>query len=406
VRTQQLPRFVPTVEEPGVDEMSGMPRLGYRPALDGVRGIAIAIVVAFHAFGWPGEGTLGVDLFFVLSGFLITTLLLEEHAATGRISIRGFYGRRARRLLPALFVLLAPFLLVVATVATVGSLGSPLVVGLASALTYTSNIVVAADPSAASGWMIHLWSLAAEEQFYIVWPLLLIALIRVGRLRLVGQALMALLVFAVVYRLQLVLRGASIERLYYAPDTHPDSLLIGCAFGCYCSRGRLPFWFLSSARAREVVSTLSLTLIIAAAILLGHVPARLAYELQLVPTAFALVAGVFIVCAVTGGTIVAQGLSVRPLVFLGRISYSLYLWHVPLLLAIAGVDRTVEVRTIAAVAVALALASCSWRFVESPFLRRRVRAGAERVTSQPAAPPGGVAVPDLAVGGVGASPAA
>src|SRR5436305_15046694 len=86
-------------------------RLGYSRALDGVRGIAIAIVVAFHAFGWPAGGTLGVDLFFVLSGFLITTLLLEEHARSGRISIRAFYVRRASRLLPALFALLAPFLL-------------------------------------------------------------------------------------------------------------------------------------------------------------------------------------------------------------------------------------------------------------------------------------------------------
>ena len=387
--------------------MSGRPRLGYRPALDGVRGIAIAIVVSFHAFGWPGEGTLGVDLFFVLSGFLITTLLLEEQAATGTIRIRGFYSRRARRLLPALFVLLAPFLLVVATVATAGSLRSPLVTALASALTYTSNIVVAADPSAASGWMIHLWSLAAEEQFYIVWPLLLTVLMRVGGLRLVGRALMALLVFAVVYRLQLLVRGASIERLYYAPDTHPDSLLVGCAFGCYFSRGRLPFWIPSSARAREVASALSLTLIIGAAVLLGHIPERLAYELQLVPTAFALVAGIFIVCAVTGGTIVARGLSVRPLVFLGQISYSLYLWHVPLLLAIAGVDRTVEFRTIAAVALAVIFASCSRRFIELPFLRRRPEAAAQRVASRPApAPPGGGAVPDLAVGGVGASPAA
>jgi hypothetical protein len=77
----------------GLNKMSARPRFGYRPALDGVRGIAIAIVVAFHAFGWPGEGTLGVDLFFVLSGFLITTLLLEEHEATGAISIRGCCGR-------------------------------------------------------------------------------------------------------------------------------------------------------------------------------------------------------------------------------------------------------------------------------------------------------------------------
>lgn len=368
--------------------LGGRRRLGYRPALDGVRGLAIAIVVGFHAFGWPGEGTLGVDLFFVLSGFLITTLLLEEHGATGTIRIRGFYGRRARRLLPALFALLTPLLILAgASAATTGSLHSPLFVGLASALTYTSNIVVAADASGASAWTIHLWSLAAEEQFYVIWPLLLIVLMRIGGARLVGRGLVVLLMLAVVYRLQLLARGASIERLYYGPDTHPDSLLVGCLFGCYFSRGRLPLWITSSARAREVGSALSLTLVLAAAVLLKHVPERLAYETQLVPTVFALIAGVLIVCAVTGGTVVSRGLSLRPLVFLGQISYSLYLWHVPILVALAGVHRTFELRTIAAVAVAVVLASCSRKFVELPFLHRRTEAGTGRLDGTPAPAP-------------------
>jgi peptidoglycan/LPS O-acetylase OafA/YrhL len=345
-----------------------------------VRGLAIAIVVSFHAFGWPGEGTLGVDLFFVLSGFLITTLLLEEHYRVGTISIRRFYGRRARRLLPALFFLMAPFLLLAAiSAATTGSLRSPLFVGLASALTYTSNIVVAADPSAVPAGMIHLWSLAAEEQFYIVWPLLLLVLIRAGGARLVARALVVLLMLAVVYRLQLLWRGASIDRLYYGPDTHADSLLIGCAFGCYFARGGLPVWIRSSARARELVSAVALTLVIAAAVLLEQVPQRLAYETQLLPTAFALVAGIFVVCAVAGETVVARGLSLRPVVFLGRISYSLYLWHLPLLVAFAGVNREPGLRTIAAVVVAVAVASCSRKFVELPFLHRRVGAETGRL---------------------------
>src|SRR5436190_2006280 len=106
-------------------EMREARRLGYRPALDGVRGIAIAIVVSFHAFGWPAAGTLGVDLFFVLSGFLITTLVLEEQRATGRIALSGFYLRRARRLLPALLVLLLAFLLV-----ALGSGGLRLAIGV------------------------------------------------------------------------------------------------------------------------------------------------------------------------------------------------------------------------------------------------------------------------------------
>ena len=253
-------------------------------------------------------------------------------------------------------------------------------------MTYTSNIVVAADPSAVPAGMIHLWSLAAEEQFYIVWPVPLLILIRAGGVRLVGRALVVLLTVAVVYRLQLLVRGASVDRLYYAPDTHADSLLIGCAFGCYFQRGRLPSWIVSG-RAREVASAVSLALIISAAVLLERVPQRLAYETQLLPTAFALVAGVFIVCAVTGGTVVARGLSVRPVVFLGRISYSLYLWHLPLLVAFAGVHRELRLATIAAVVVAIALASCSRRFIELPFLLRRREAGTGRSEGTPAPAP-------------------
>ena len=196
-----------------------------------------------------------------------------------------------------------------------------------------------------------------------------------------------LLMIAVVYRLQLLLRGASIERLYYAPDTHADSLLVGCAFGCYFARRGLPVWIRSSARAREVASAVTLTLVIATVVLLERIPQRLAYETQLLPTAFALVAGIFVVCAVTGETVVAKGLSLRPVVFLGRISYSLYLWHLPLLVGFAGVDRELGLPTIAAVALAVVLASCSRKFVELPYLLRRTEAGTGRLEGTPAPAP-------------------
>ena len=358
-------------------EMREARRLGYQPALDGVRGIAIAIVVSFHAFGWPRGGTLGVDLFFVLSGFLITTLLLEEHARSGRISLRGFYFRRARRLLPALFALLAPFLLLgVLTAALTGSFPGSLFLGVGGALTYTSNIITAADPRAMPAALIHLWSLAAEEQFYIVWPPLLILLIRRGGLRLLGRALGVLLAVAILYRLQLSLRGASLERIYYGPDTHPDSLLVGCAFGCYFVRGRLP-WIISSERARKVSITVALVAVVATAVLLGRVPMGLARETQLVGTAFAIAAGVLVVCAALGGSAVARALGVRPLVFLGQISYSVYLWHLPLLVAFAGLHREIGLRTVAAVAATVVVATGSRHLIELPFLARRAKARVE-----------------------------
>jgi peptidoglycan/LPS O-acetylase OafA/YrhL len=199
--------------------------------------------------------------------------------------------------------------------------------------------------------------------------------------------LVVLLMVAVVYRLQLLFRGASIERLYYAPDTHADSLLVGCVVGYFFARGRLPVWIRSSARMRETASVVTLTLIIAAVCLLEYVPQRLAYETLLLPTAFAFVAGGFIACVVTGETVVARGLSVRPVTFLGRISYSLYLWHLPLLVAFSGVDREVGVPTVAAVALAVVFASCSRRFIELPFLRRRVEPPSERVATRPSPVP-------------------
>jgi peptidoglycan/LPS O-acetylase OafA/YrhL len=347
-------------------------RLGYRPALDGLRGIAIALVVAFHAFGWPRGGTLGVDLFFVLSGFLITSLLLEEHGTTGRIDVRSFYVRRARRLLPALAVLLASFLLVGIMAAAAGSFQPRIFVGIGAAVTYSSNIVVAASPSAVPAGLVHLWSLAAEEQFYLAWPLVLVLLLRVGSVRLVIKALVALTALAVVYRVQLVMRGASIGRVYYAPDTHADSLLIGCLFACWFVRGGpAQAILLSRARTRSTVGGAALCLVIATALLFTQMPWRTAYELLIIPTGFALAAGILIASAVTGGSLLAQALSVRPLVALGGISYSLYLWHLPVLVALAGTSRHFDLRTVTAVALAVLAAAVSRRLVEAPFLSRR-----------------------------------
>src|SRR4051812_42278396 len=175
---------------PARSETSAQPatvsKLGHVPALDGLRGIAIAIVVGYHAFGFPLGGWLGVDLFFVLSGFLITTLLLEEHDRTGRVSLRAFYVRRARRLLPALGAVLALIAVVGPLYYSPGLLASIVASGL-----YAANIVrgfgqsdfLNATPAA------HLWSLAQEEQFYVLWPIALIWF----RRRLTERRLMSLL---------------------------------------------------------------------------------------------------------------------------------------------------------------------------------------------------------------------
>ena len=161
-------------------------RLGYRPALNGLRAVAITAVVLYHAtdFTFPASGLAGVDLFFVLSGFLITTLLLEEHnRARNRVALRGFYRRRAWRLLPAMFVLLALFLAGLIVIGT--ALERAIAGGIAAGVFYCMNFVLAAgNVDDMPFGLTHLWSLAAEEQFYVVWPLLLLLVFLVLRSRL------------------------------------------------------------------------------------------------------------------------------------------------------------------------------------------------------------------------------
>lgn len=195
-----------------------MKPLGYRAALDGLRCVAILPVVGLHAFGWPRQGSLGVDVFFVLSGFLITSLLLAEREATGSVSLRRFYARRALRLLPALFAMLICFL--IATLISLSVQGNldmahlrrPLL-GVAAALTYTANFAGAAGFHPAG--LGHLWSLAEEEQFYLLWPPLLFVLLRARKdlaLRIIGVGI----VLEVVERMIIALSASQIPlyRLY------------------------------------------------------------------------------------------------------------------------------------------------------------------------------------------------
>jgi acyltransferase-like protein len=177
-------------------------RLGYVPALDGLRAVAITLVVTSHAFGWPAGGWLGVDLFFVLSGFLITTLLLERR---GRDSIGNFYRRRGLRLLPALVILLGVALAVDRSF-----------FGTFAGLGYISNLVMAGGGEQLPASFTHLWSLAAEEQFYIVWPFVLFAAIKLGA-RVAFTVAAAGAIASTALAFLLFVDGASGYRLFTRP---------------------------------------------------------------------------------------------------------------------------------------------------------------------------------------------
>jgi peptidoglycan/LPS O-acetylase OafA/YrhL len=180
-------------------------RLGYVPALDGLRGLAVLLVLVAHFVGILG-GSLGVDLFFCLSGFLITTLLLEEFDHSGRVSLRTFYVRRARRLLPALVVLLV-VCLAASTIEGHRQFAVAAMTGL-----YTGNIVQAfwQPVSVAGSGLAHLWTLAEEEQFYLLWPVMLVAIAARRRPAVWIGGLIAILV---AYRIGLAAGGANHVRL-------------------------------------------------------------------------------------------------------------------------------------------------------------------------------------------------
>ena len=283
-----------------------MRRLGYVPALDGLRGIAIAAVIGEHFFALRG-GFYGVDLFFVLSGFLITTLLLEENDR-GRIHLRGFYERRARRLLPALVAFL-----VVAALFGARKYGvAHLSVLISASLFYVGNLACFFRGDLMAGTPFgHLWSLAQEEQFYLVWPLLLIQLLRRFGERALLAVLAAAFVCLVAYTGALGAAGAGWHRLNFAPDTHASGLVLGCAAALIRRRG-------SSVRGGAA----ALALFVAAAALGAQTVAWSTVGLPVVEVACA----VMVLAASQPGSF-ARALSLRPLVYLGAISYSLYVWH-------------------------------------------------------------------------------
>jgi peptidoglycan/LPS O-acetylase OafA/YrhL len=314
-----------------------------RPALDGLRGLAVLLVLLCHT--WvplvAQAGSVGVTLFFVLSGFLITRLLLAERARTGTVSYCRFYARRARRLLPALVVLLAAV-----AAYLVASHQSLLPVVLAAA--YSANLANMTGHSL--GNLDHLWSLSLEEQFYFVWPVLLPFLARHRR----PLVLLATAVAAVVtLRTGLWLTGAPVARIYYGADTRADALLVGCGLAFLGPEVAAHRWLRPAAQGGAVI--------LAATCVMPD--ASLAWVL--IPLPFAC-AAVILWAEQHPGRLV----TCRPLVLTGRISYGLYLWNLPVALTLRSWDQDIWAKGVVLVAVSFLLAGLSWFVIERPFIRR------------------------------------
>ena len=328
--------------------------------LDLLRGIAIALVMGRHAFPalLPGAGVVGVVMFFTLSGYLITGLLTGEATRTGRIDLRRFWLRRAARLLPALLLLvlgLAVVTLVVDPLDERAALPRAVLV----ALTYTADIPFDHGSDA----VFHLWTLAVEEQFYLVWPF--VVALAWGRLRwrtllvVAGIASLAACVAVVV------LVAPDVDHAYPLPTTWAVCFVIGAAARAAAGRWR-PF------RGAVAVS-LALLAVLSVIPLRGHALTYLAGG-----SAIAALTAVLLLAWGSWRTVGADSAiadaGLRGLVLLGTVSYGAYLWNYPVTLWLR--PSLGEAAGVVAVVVTLALAAVSWRYVEQPVLRRRDRRSA------------------------------
>lgn len=352
--------------------------LGYRPGLDGIRAVAIGLVLLNHTglSLFLGGGN-GVIVFFVLSGFLITKLMIEEWDRTDRVSISGFYGRRAVRILPAPTVMLVTLLIAARWITDEGAQRSYLLKEILLSATYTMNMrpllldtpVVDGEP--VTGFLGHMWSLAVEEQFYLVWPLFMVLALlplanraKVPNLLVVGAAAIALMRFA----------------LYYLPWLNPDLASISLfSFDGFALGGALAFALhhgsaprLERLLARPVVPIAALGVLI-----VDLLAGRWTHEVTSLYVVYCSIAAAAIIghIMVAPNSALSKAAALPTAVWIGKLSYSIYLWHNPIWVYFS-TDRfeaSVVVLTLAEWAVTAVAVLISYYGIEKPFMRFRKR---------------------------------
>jgi len=351
-------------------------KLGYRPELDGLRGISILLIYIHHLYPpLVRGGFLGVDIFFVLSGFLITSLLVEEWNRKGLISLKDFYIRRALRLMPAVFLLI----FITATLALIvldKRIATETYQGIWLTLSYLSNWFYAFGYFSPNNPLGITWSLAIEEQFYLTWPLLLSLALRFKLGRRWILYILALFIALISLHRKILAEhyGPSILRLYYASDTRADTLLMGCLLGLLVS------WNLLPHNKKLEISVKSLAAV--GVIFLGYLVGTKSWVClmlyqrggyTLVALSIAAILTVVIICPPKFALLV---LKFPPLVWIGRISYGLYLWHWPIRWFIYPKEALpASEQLVAVVVLSLLLTGLSYHFVEKPFLRLKKRFG-------------------------------
>ena len=331
--------------------------------LDGLRGVCSLAVLLYHCEPrlFPG-GYFALDVFFVISGYIISLTLLKEYSRTGTISVAGFYRRRAFRILPAL---LAAVLGVLLLGWFLGEAWAPRQsrreewIEAATAITGTMNWFAAFDHRR-WGFLTHTWSISLEEQFYLLWPLTLLLLLRGRKAKFIPAVLLGLTLLCFSWRAYLASVGATPERLYLGFDTRLDALMLGCLLG--------------------VIGTASVP---RALLRRWPIPAAALILLWLFSswkepwlgfggfTLIALLSFWLVAKAVEGGGAMARFLELKPVQWMGVRSYSLYLWQVPLIGVVGLFALPQPVAGGAIFLLTLIAGEISYRLFERPFVRRR-----------------------------------
>jgi peptidoglycan/LPS O-acetylase OafA/YrhL len=352
----------------------------YMPGLDGLRAIAVLAVILFHlGFGWAPGGLLGVGIFFTLSGYLITDILLSQLSQRGKIDLLRFWGARARRLLPALFLMLA----IVTAWVTIFGPAQPdqFRKAVVSSVFYVNNWEqIFANVSyfarfAPEGPLNHLWSLSVEEQFYILWPFLLSLGVKLVHERPLPSgvrprlALFAI-VLAVVASIEMaILYHPSLDpsRIYYGTDTRAGGLLFGCALAMVWPSRRLSRRI--SPQARNTLDALGVVGLLIIALMIWQVGefSRFLYQGGFVVLSLATV---MVLMPLTHPACrLGKWVGAAPLRWVGVRSYGIYLWQTPIIVLTGPGSRPPESLLGKALQVAaiFAVAGLSWRFVEEPI---------------------------------------
>jgi peptidoglycan/LPS O-acetylase OafA/YrhL len=335
-------------------------RLPYQPALDGLRALAVIAVLVYHQ-SHLGGGFLGVDVFFVLSGFLITSLLLIDHQNTGRVISFGFWRRRARRLYPALLVLLAIAALYAATVAKPQNLEA-IRNGSWATLLYVQNYWLIDHPRDFASPLNHTWSLSIEEQFYLVWPLVLAALIGLTRrTRWLVTAILALALASAAIMFYRYTTTHTTGSSYASTETRAQELLIGAALAAVLLRRRI-----AGSRYLDFAGLVAFAFLVVL-VFTGSNQQGFLYRGGFLLVAVA--SAVLITAIVSENGLLRTALSWKPLVAIGLISYGLYLYHVPLFGFVEAQDvvRNEVGLVVMKIGLALIVATASYFLIERPI---------------------------------------